>query len=298
MSQADVAAVHRDEPAEQNAVAQRLGARGVLVREAERIALHDGRLEKARAPGTDEGMQPDRFRSRALAEQRHVVPIAAEIGDVPLHPLERPDLVAETEVVVAVVGEEAEGAQAVVERHHDRLAGGREIGAVVQVPGARSCRGDGSSSRALVERSTVNEDHHRQLHVYSRAAGHPDVEIQAIFALAGSQRLTAARARVARGGGSSGGDGGLRALASIRGRDQRSGALEERRVLPAQRTDGRHGVRNAEIGVHSEFPRSSDGSGRAHAADRATRRRNRFGGARRFLGPGGECSTSHQSEEQ
>src|SRR4029077_2723380 len=119
--------------------------------------------------------------------------------------------------------------------------------------------------------------------------------VQTIFALARSQRM-ALRAAVA-GRSVFGGRDGLRACVSIRGCLQWSGALEGLRVFPTQGTDGGLCVANAEIGGSRKGILFREGDARRQAADRAARRLNGFGVARRLLRPGGERSAG-ESEEQ
>ena len=68
------------------------------------------------------GHQSDRGRSRVLAEYRHLVRVAAELADVCLDPVEDHHLVPQSLVAgggLVVCGEEAEGAEPVVEGDED-----------------------------------------------------------------------------------------------------------------------------------------------------------------------------------
>ena len=91
--------------------------------------------------------------ARRLAEDRHVRRVAPETLDVLVHPGEGRDLVAQAGIahrtleVGAEVGEveEAEGAEAVVDRHHHRVAAARQRDAVVE----GLCRGADHEAAAV-----------------------------------------------------------------------------------------------------------------------------------------------------
>ena len=141
--------------------------------------LRDGAHEQALGRGAgDQHLHGDR--TGALAEHRHPPGIAAEGRDVPLHPLQRRDLVHQPIVAqppaVGVLraqrrmGKVAQAAQAVVDRHHHDAAPGQSR-AVVERHAAGTAR----------ERATVDEHHHR-LAPRLRLHRPVDVEKQAVLA--------------------------------------------------------------------------------------------------------------------
>ena len=113
--------------------------RGLARRERERrAALRDRAVEQAVRRGRDE-QRAHRVRAGRLAEDRHVVRVAAEALDVGLHPAQRRDLIALAEVrrgVVALAAERAEvavaeRAEAIVDRHDHDVAALAQRSAVV-----------------------------------------------------------------------------------------------------------------------------------------------------------------------
>ena len=117
--------------------------------------------------------------ARRLTEDRHVLRIAAESADVLAHPLECSNLVEQTVVARRAVGrlccqsrvgEEAEHAEAIVDRdHHDALAS--ESRAVVP----------GRSAAAGSEAATV-DPHHDRAPLADPFGARPDVEEKAVLA--------------------------------------------------------------------------------------------------------------------
>ena len=128
-------------------------------------------------------MQAHRHRARTLAEDRHLARVAAEGRDVLGHPAQRQALV--QDAVIAgkaqfAAGQEAQGTQAVVERHHDQVAGRGEVGAVI----------DRQRAGAEQEGAAMDEHHDRQpLAPLDRGARRPDVEEQAVLGVAGGRAV-------------------------------------------------------------------------------------------------------------
>ena len=189
--------------------------------------------------------------SRRFAEDRDAVGIAAERGNVVLHPLQARDLIQQP-VVAGMpalfarqlgMSQEAESAQPVGDAHQNHALL-REILSVVQR----------HRSAADSEPSAVDPDHHGQL-LARRLGGRPDVQVEAI--LVGSDgfhpevglhdwNLHARRCEFVGAA-----DPGPR-----RGRCGRS---------PAQIADGRRGERNAFVDGDAVFCHALDQSGlRAH----------------------------------
>ena len=86
-------------------------------------------------------MQADRHRPGALAEQSHVVGVAAERADVPLDPAQARQLVVESGVARGarvVEAEEAERADTVADRDDDDVVLGGQNLAVVDVQRRRA----------------------------------------------------------------------------------------------------------------------------------------------------------------
>ena len=105
-----------------------------------RAALHDGARELGAAERRQE-VEADAHRAGTLAEQRHVVRVAAEVADVLLHPLHAHQLVEQPRVARrarVVEREEAERADAVADRHDDDVVGRRQDLAVVETQRRRS----------------------------------------------------------------------------------------------------------------------------------------------------------------
>src|SRR3546814_6226060 len=76
----------------------------LLVRQGEKIALHDPGAEQRSTVGGGEQMQPDGHRPCALAEDRHLFGIAAKVADIAPHPGKRELLVHEPVVSGKLVG--------------------------------------------------------------------------------------------------------------------------------------------------------------------------------------------------
>ena len=159
----DTVLAHR--PSGEHAVARtaRLGDRLV-----EQTARH-GRSQEA----------VHRDAARGESEDRDVVRIASEPGDVPLHPLQGRDLVHVGVVALGLLRalaaergerEEAEAPQAVVEAHQDD--------AILGELDSRRHRG---GTTAAHESAPVNPDHHGELRPWRGVRRAPDVQEQAIL---------------------------------------------------------------------------------------------------------------------
>ena len=86
-------------------------------------------------------MHGDGDRTGALAEERHVVGITAEGGDVVVHPLQGHHLVEETGVaghVRRAEVQEAEAGHAILHRHQDHVLLGHQDLVIVDVEGGRA----------------------------------------------------------------------------------------------------------------------------------------------------------------
>src|ERR1019366_9892090 len=121
-----------------------------------------------------------------LAEDGDVAGIATESSHVVAYPLERTDDIEDGEVARSVeiiralasqspVAEPAEGAEAIVDRHHHELVRRRQVTAVVQGPGTNSVS------------AAVYPHHHRPPRVTRRHVGRADpwrihVEVETILA--------------------------------------------------------------------------------------------------------------------
>ena len=173
-------------------------------------------------------------------EQHHVVRVAAELGDVGLHPLQGLDLVQGAPVAGGMLrilgrdlrmGEEAERAHAVVERDQDHVLG-RELLAVELRLGAP----------AFAEAAAEDPHAHRQLLV--RLAGRlgPYVQIQAVLAVRGLGAVSPL------GGVAAGVVRGLeRRMAEGVARADAFPRHDRLRLLPAELAEWRGGVRNAAV---------------------------------------------------
>lgn len=86
-------------------------------------------------------MHGDGDRTRALAEECHVIRIAAERGDVGAHPLQGHHLVEETSVtghVRRAEVQEAKTGHAILHRHQDHVLFRHQSLVVVHVKGSRA----------------------------------------------------------------------------------------------------------------------------------------------------------------
>ena len=117
----------------------------------------------------------------ALAEQHHVVRVAAELSDVFLHPLKRLDLVQGAPVAGRVLGilrgefrmgEEAEGTHAVVEGHQDDVLAGPFLSVEL-----------GLGAPAFAHAAAEDPHGHGQLGIDLTGGLGPYVQIQAVFAI-------------------------------------------------------------------------------------------------------------------
>ncbi len=115
--------------------------------------------------------------ARRFTRDRYVRRIAAERGDIALHPAQRLDLIEQAIVAGDLPGrlraqlgmrEIAEDPETIIDRYDDHTALG-ELGAVVHRLAARTGR----------ERAAMNPDHHRCV---ADALLRPDIEEQAVFA--------------------------------------------------------------------------------------------------------------------
>lgn len=134
-------------------------------------------MEQA-ACGRRDHQQADGVRPRGLAEDRHATGIAAEGGDVVAHPSQRRDLILEPQVARGPIlgvefrmGEEAEDAEPVVDRHKDD-ARARQRGPIVDRQGA------GSEAEA-----PAVDPHYDGPFLAGGVRGGPDVQRQAILAV-------------------------------------------------------------------------------------------------------------------
>ena len=118
----------------------------------------------------------DRHAARRLAEQSHVVSIAAKCGNVLLHPLQRRDLIQVAVVAQQSVwtlaresgmGEETEASEPVVEADKDHSAA-RKLRTIV----------DGRRTAAVDKPASMNPDHYRQ-RMTGTVGRRPHVEHQA-----------------------------------------------------------------------------------------------------------------------
>lgn len=154
---------------------QLLGIGEAAVRHAEprRAAFHDRLFEQSPRGGRGQ-QQRDVLRARAFADDRHVVGIATEPGDVVVHPLERGDLVHQPVIAArpALLGRElrrrqkAKHAEAVLHPDRDHAL-------------PRPVRIRRAARRARAVRAAVDPHHDRPL---AGERGGADVERQAILA--------------------------------------------------------------------------------------------------------------------
>lgn len=136
-------------------------------------------MEKTLGRGHGE-QRADFAASAGLAENRDVIGIAAELGDVPIHPakgmhdVEHAYFARGSEIRAAQLRqiEEAEGVQPVINGHYNHVAAAAEIGSIFA----------GTRSRAVLKMSAVAPEHHGALAPIVEG-GRPDVQHQAIFAL-------------------------------------------------------------------------------------------------------------------
>ena len=201
-------------------------------------ALGDRPVEEPGSRGHGEQRQHAAGAGR-LAEDGDPLGVATEGGDVVTHPFQGGHLIEEPDVGGGrrvVEDHEAEGAEAVVDRDHDRVGGGRQPGAVV----------DAERPRAQRVGPAVDPHHHRSGPVVG--GGGPDVQRQAVVALVGAahagheavegptDRLPGGRP-VARGVALAvpGGGGGGGSPAEIAGGRGGEGHAEERRTACCRR---------------------------------------------------------------
>lgn len=86
-------------------------------------------------------MHGDGDRASALAEERYIVGVAAERGDVVPHPLQGHHLVEETSVtghIRRAEVQETETGYTILHRHHDHILLGHQGLVVVYVEGSRT----------------------------------------------------------------------------------------------------------------------------------------------------------------
>ena len=139
----------------------------------------------AGARGHGRQVQRRGHRPGALPHQRDARRVAAEGADVVVHPAQGGHLIEQAEVGrhAGGVGEEAEGAEPVVERDHHHVLRGRDAGAVVEV---RTARVELLRGGAVHEASAVQVHQHRAGHVplevVRRRHRPPHVEPQARLA--------------------------------------------------------------------------------------------------------------------
>ena len=188
----------------------------------------------------------DRHAARAFADDGDVGGIAAETGDVALHPLQRRDLIHQAVIagkaLVLVcggkggVGEGAEAAEPIVEAdHHQPLL--RQ----------RRARIGGRRRSAIHEAAAIDPEQDRQLG--AGAGGLPDIGVEAVLGRRGAKR-----GRVA-------GEGKLHAVVAIGGGFAH--ALPAGHGLghaPAQVADRRRGEGNALPAFHPGVERAMDDS--------------------------------------
>ncbi len=235
-------------------VADGLRGRPVRLRLAG-TALQDGGSEQPLRRGRDE-VVAHRHRSGRLAGDGHLLRVAAEAGDVVVHPPQRRLLVGQAVVAGFAIaaqrrmGQEAQRSQPVVDRDDDDVAPRGEPAGVVDV------------GAAVEEPAPVDPHHDRPSGGGRRAGRRPDVEVEAV--------LTGGPSEVrVEGGVLDAAHPGLGGVAySVPGRRWLRG-------LPAQRADRRRGVRDA-----AEQPeiRADDAAYRS----RGGLDHGRIGGRRRF----------------
>ena len=140
--------------------------------EAGRAAFHNRLLEQSFGLGAGK-QQRNVLRARGLAEYRHVAGIAAECGNVRLHPFECGDLVHQAVITrrpalllrQPAMRQKAEHAEPILDRHqHHALVGNARL--------------DSPSAAACIITTAMNPNHHRALTRQRRRA---DVERQTIL---------------------------------------------------------------------------------------------------------------------
>ena len=250
------------------------GGEAALVAREIAAARHDCGPEQ---PGGHRAEQVGDHRARAggLADDHHLVRIAAELGDVRAHPLERGDLVHDPVIarMAALLAaqrrmrEEAERADPIVEVDEHGAGLGHRLAVVV--------RHAGGADRVA---AAVKEHDHGQLRAGPCRCGRPQVQIEAILA---GRLLAEIMVDVVR-------TEDLHAFGATPVGVPHAVPADRRRCLPAQRAHRRLGEGHAEIGAHARGePRARhlaavDGEGVAadpHHGCRQRRRRHRRDGA-------------------
>src|SRR6185437_2852407 len=174
-------------------------------------------------------MRRDRYRARALAENRHIAGIAAETCDVLAHPFQRRDLIEKAVIAGDLVRRfraqrrmrhEAENADAVIDGDDDNALPRQRIAVI-----------DRDRTRAELERAAIEPHHHRQLRAARR--GGIDVERQTILTDLGAAQLDVRHLH--------------RIVAELDAGARRGPGRGLLRRLPAQRANRRRRVRNTEI---------------------------------------------------
>ena len=162
-----------------------------LARIHETAAAHDDGLVEE-ALGQRRGAQElHAAGTGALAENHHVVRIAAELGDVFLDPFQDLDLVQGAPVAGGVLrilgrdlrmGEEAERAHAVVESHQDDILRAPVLAVELRL-----------GAPAFAEAATEDPHGHGELLVHLAGRLGPDVQVEAILAVGGFVAITPLR---------------------------------------------------------------------------------------------------------
>ena len=163
-------------------------------RAAHSAALDDRAVEEALGAPREQETE-DIPAARGLSEDGDIVRVATEGRDVLLHPIEGADGVEGAEVARALGGaafptaergvpEPPEGPEAVVDRHHHDVVGGRQVAAVVEA---------GAADRVA---ATVDPEHDRESaragdHIARLCPRRVDVEVEAV--LVADDALRAAR---------------------------------------------------------------------------------------------------------
>ena len=241
----DVGRTVRIESARELKPALLLGLERADARPAEvTAALDDGAMHQtSRRRRQHQGR--DIAAARRLAEQRHPVRIAAEGGDVALHPTQRLELVVQTEIGCDALarepgmGEEPEHTEPIGDRDHHRALGREPMTLVVRLVGP-----------AAAVAATVEEHHDGQRTAGARPR-RPDVEVQAV--LADREVLEDAAARTEAFGHAAIPVEDAHALHAggreRRGRTGHAPAHEVHGRAPTQSADGRLSERQAEVGI-------------------------------------------------
>jgi hypothetical protein len=196
-------------------------------------ALHDGSMEQSRSAGRRQVGQ-DAQPAGGLPENGDFVRVTAERNDVSLHPLQCELLIHDPVVTRSMIGrfgrqcrmrEKPQGAQAVVDRHDDHVAGGRQHAPieVIALPEGQGASMDPHHDGTQMRRFAL-------LRIIIVGMRHIHVQEQAIFAGArGTGRVGALGAMAAK----------LRRIQNVRPR-----SVNLRR-LPPQIPDRRGRIRDA-----------------------------------------------------